>query len=141
MRPLLALALLAGLAAAAPVPKELKKKDDKHSLLGTWKVTELTSDGKPTTASYHTFVFTDDGKLTLIEGKNKTGPQWTWAIDQSTTPRTMKWATGNPWDCVYELDGDSLKLGLLNKGAKPPASVEPGNGLTLYVMTRDTTGK
>ncbi len=141
MRPLLIIALLVGVAPAAPVPKAVKKADDKTLLLGSWKVSEVTANGKPATVSYHTFVFTEDGKLTLLSGAEKTGPQWTWTIDPSATPRAMKWATGNPWDCVYDLDGDSLKLGLLNKGASVPATVEPGDGMTLYVMTRETPSK
>lgn len=138
---LLSLALLAGSATAAPVPKSIKKVDDKTAILGRWKVTEITVNGRPTTASYHTFVFTDDGKLTLLSGTEQTGPLWTWTVDDTASPRTMKWTTANPWDCVYDLDGDSLKLGLLNKGAKTPAKVEPTEGLTLYVMTREPSKK
>src|SRR5207244_3337849 len=37
MRPLLAITLLATLAPAAPVPKALKKADDKSGIVGIWK--------------------------------------------------------------------------------------------------------
>ena len=145
MHSLLALALLAGFAAAAPVPKVLKKKDDKTALAGTWLVTELTVNGRNNNVSYNTFTFDAEGKVTLRYKKDDPGGSaWTWTIDPEATPPRMQWATQpgrNDWDLVYEVDGDSLKVGFISKGAKPPAKVEPGDGLTLYVMTRDTPGK
>lgn len=141
MRPLLALALLAGLAAAAPVPKSVKKVDDKTALVGTWQVTELTVNSRKTDTSYQTFTFDAVGKVTLRHGKDATGgSSWTWTIDDSASPRRMQWSTQpgrTDWDLVYEVDGDTLKVGFINKGAKPPASVVPAEGLTLYVMTRE----
>lgn len=146
MRPLLPvviLTLLAGLATAAPVPKAVKKLDDKSAIVGTWTVTDLTVNSRKVDISYKTFTFDAEGKVTLRYAKDAgNGSSWTWTIDDSTTPRRMQWTTQpgrNDWDLVYEVDGDSLKVGFIAKGSKPPTAVEPGDGLTLYIMTRDTT--
>ncbi len=145
MRPLVALVLLAGLATAAPVPKAVKKQDDKTALIGTWLVTDLTVNGKNNTVSYNTFTFDTEGKVTLRHQKGEPGGSgWTWTIDDTASPRRMQWATQQgrtDWDLVYEVDGDTLKVGFIGKGSKPPTKVEPCEGLTLYVMSRDTSSK
>ncbi len=143
MRSLLALALLAGFATAAPVPKAVKKKDDKAMIAGRWLVTELTVNGRNTNVSYNTFTFDTEGKVTLRSKKDDpSGSAWTWTIDPTVDPPGMQWATQNgknDWQLVYEVTADTLKVGFIAKGAKPPTKVEPCDGLTLYVMTRDTS--
>lgn len=142
MRTLLTLALLAGWAASAPVPKALQKKkvDDKEALVGTWKVTAL--DGKA--GNIHTYTFEESGKVKTLCGGNAPGGEWFWSIEPDQTPKRMKWVSVEGmggFDCVYELTGDTFKLGFLTTGQKTAAAVAPGLGVTLYEMTRDTATK
>ena len=44
-------------------------------------------------------------------------------------------------ELVYESDGESLKVGFINKGAALPVTVEPGDGLNLFILVRDTPAK
>ena len=144
MRPLFAVALLVGLAPAAPIPKALKKSDDKTLIVGTWQVHTLTVSGRKADISNDTFVFDAEGKVKLLNGGRDNGSFWTWTIDPDASPPGMRWASNggrNNWDCVYELSGDTLKVGFISSGAKRPEKVEPGASLTLYEMTRDTTAK
>ena len=142
MRPLAALALLVALASAAPVPKEIKKKDDKARLVGTWAAVAL--NGKPQPAGTYTFTFDADGGVNLQTGGGSAS-EWTWTIDPTESPKRMKWVDKkNPatsWECVYELTGDTFKLGFVPPGQPTPATVEVTPGVTLYEMTRDTSEK
>jgi hypothetical protein len=143
MRTLLTLALLAGWAAAAPVPKALKAKlEDKTALVGTWKVTLLNGNGG--NIHTHTYTFEEGGKVKVLCGANVPGGEWFWSIEPDQTPKRMKWVSVEGmggFDCVYELTGDTFKLGFLTTGQKTAAAVAPGLGVTLYEMTRDTATK
>src|SRR5262249_20141614 len=109
MRPLFAVALLVGLAPAAPVPKDLKKKqDDKALLVGTWK---------PVGNRTEWFKFDEDGQMKVWNtgGSAQTGVPYTWGIDPDADPKQMTWGDTSPqrrpqWDCLYELDGDVLRI-------------------------------
>lgn len=141
MRPLVALLALASLASAAPVPKAPKKVDDKAALVGTWKVTLL--NGKAENLHTHTYMFDADGGVRTLFGTNGTS-DWTWAIEPDESPKRMKWKSKEGaagFDCIYELDGDTLKLGFLTSGQAPPAKVEVTPGVTLYEMKREPAAK
>jgi uncharacterized protein (TIGR03067 family) len=138
MRPLLAVALLAALAPAAPVPRSLKKADDKTLLLGTWKTTsEAGKTGKDIWT--HTYHFHPDGHL-----RQEFGPvsesNWDWAIDPEQTPKRMTWVNrkdpANAYDCVYELDGDTLRLNYVGAKQTLPKAVGPQGGGYAIEMTR-----
>lgn len=140
MRPLFVVCLLAGIAVAAPVPKSVKKKDDATLILGTWK---------PTGKDMAWFQFADDGTLKTWHGddENANKMAWTWAIDpERTTPRRVRLNrvpdSHNGYDCLYELDGDTLKLVfLLKKGMLPPEKVQAGPDLQLHQMTKSPPAK
>ena len=141
--PLSLLAFAAGSLAAAPVPKDFKKPDDATALLGTWVAHTLHgTPGKPHT---HTFVFEPDGKCHTLYGAGQRS-DWTFTLDPKATPKRMKWvsagARGANFDCVYEVSGDTLKVGFLAVAGQPVADqVEPGPGVTLYEMARDKSAK
>jgi hypothetical protein len=142
MRTLLALALLVGLAPAAPVPKALKKGDVSKQLVGTWKPA-----GKGTAW----FQFHDDGTLKTWHGEGaavNSKMDWTWALDPDATlsPRKVRLThvpdTQHSYDCLFELDGDGLRfVFLLTAGMTPPKKVEEGPNLQLHEMTRHTPAK
>ncbi len=139
MRFPLALLLLAGTAVAAPVPKDFKRVDDATALVGTWKAHRLTMHGKDDAViQTHTFGFDADGKCHTLFGQGQRS-DWTFTLDAKATPKRMKWTNtqGNSaFDCVYELAGDTFKLGFLAAGQLVPDKVEPGPSVTLYEMTR-----
>ena len=140
MRPLLAVALLSALATAAPVPKA--KKDDKSLLLGTWTVT--SDNGKTGDERYiQSFEF-KDGDLLHTNYRQSASVTWTIELDPTATPKTLRWQERGgktTWDCVYELSGDTLKVGIITGKAEPPAEVAKGPNCYLVELTRDTAGK
>jgi hypothetical protein len=143
MRSVLALVLLAAIAPAAPVPKALKKVDVGKQIVGTWK---------PTGRGSAWFQFHDDGTLMTWHGAEGAAANskmnWTWALDPAadSSPRKVRLnrvpATDGGYDCLFELDGDTLRfVFLLTKGMTPPAKVEDGPNLQLHEMTRHTPTK
>jgi uncharacterized protein (TIGR03067 family) len=144
MRPLLALALLVGLAPAAPVPKALKKADDKSLLLGQWKTT--SEQGQKGAAIWtHTYLFEESGQLKQWYGPKNDCSHWDWAIDPDQSPKKMTWVNRqnpqNAFDCTYELDGDTLRLNYVGAKQPLPKGVGPKAGGYAIEMTRDTTTK
>ena len=134
MRPLLAVALLAALAPAAPVPKALKKADS-ELLVGRWV---------PTGTSRSFFEFHADGTMRCwTEGNEKNAPAYTWVTNSEATPKRMTWSmNGKPkWEAVYELDGDSLKFLYAHHPAKLPSAVKPDPEGNFEQLTRDTSAK
>ena len=138
MRPLFALLLVgSGSVAAAPVPKELRKPDDKNLIVGTWK---------PVSPKAGWFQFAADGTLQTWNDPLRSSEQaWTWeVVDQKATPKRAKitLVKGRSFECVYELDGDALKFALImypQKGV--PANVEEHPALQFFDLTRDKAGK
>jgi hypothetical protein len=135
MRPLLAALLFAGFVAAAPVPKAVKKKDDKELIVGTWK---------PANKGTCWYQFNADGTMQTWHGQGKGSPlDWTWTLDPNAAPKRMKLtrAVGSGvYDCLYELDDDALKIAFI-VGAIEPKKVEAAPGLQLYEQARDTSSK
>ncbi len=143
MRPLLAVALLAGLASAAPVPKALKKADDATRIVGTWKPIDKESAW---------FQFNDDGTLKTWHGGEggaaNSHMDWKWALDPDATPSPRKVRltrvpdSENGYDCLYELDGDTLRfVFLLSPNMPRPKKVERGDNLQLHQLARHTPAK
>ena len=136
-----ALVLLATTATltAAPVPKDFKKTDDKVALVGLWKVNRLTINGRADQNLHtHTFGFDAEGNCHTLFGQNARS-DWTFTLDPTASPKRMNWVAkggGSKWVCVYEVAGDTLKVGFVAQNVEPPATVEPGPTLTLYEMTR-----
>lgn len=137
MRTLLVVCLLATPATAAPVPKTLKKKDDATLLVGTWK---------PAGKQSAWFQFAADGTLKTYSDPNGRSLQnWTWVLEETERlPKRMKLTRaggGNEsFVCVYELDGDTLKIGFVVSG-QVPEKVEAAPGVQLYEQSRDTSDK
>lgn len=123
MRTLLAVALLVGLAPAAPVPKGLKKKvNDAEAIVGIWMHSSGTRD--------ENFEFTPDGKMRAWMGNGGPGGTtfgYSWTLDPTATPKRMTWGGANDpkpqWECVYELDGDTLRICYIASGQPVPTAV------------------
>ena len=112
-------------AAAAPVPKEAMKPDDTKAILGRWQGNTLPN---PPTPHSFTFRFSDDGTcgITNVGAQQETPAEYT--LDPAGTPKRMKWLNGREraeWRCVYELDGDTLRVGFVPAGKDVPDSLDP----------------
>jgi hypothetical protein len=128
MRPLLALAVLAAFAAAAPVPKALKAKP--NVLTGTWQQVN---------AGREWFKFNDDGTMSTWVTESPGSPvPFTYAVVADANPPYMTWtskgSTTPSYHCLFDFDGDTLRLNYGSPGSLP-ASVTAATGHPL-LMTR-----
>jgi uncharacterized protein (TIGR03067 family) len=129
--------------SAAPVPKAVKKKADAQAILGRWQG-GLAGNGRGDTTT-HVFRFGDDrtcGITNTPGGGRESGAEYELHPDRS--PRQMTWWNGSErteWRCVYELDGDTLKVAFVHKGTDLPADTSPRAGVTVYELKRLTDDK
>jgi uncharacterized protein (TIGR03067 family) len=136
MRPLVALGLLVSLTPAAPVPKALKKQDDRQLILGRWK---------PVVGQTQWYQFNADGTLsTWYNPGESPDPQYTVTLDPTASPKRITWIglkSGEvEWEGLYELDGDTLKVAY-SPVPKVPEGFGPGQAQTVIQQTRDTAAK
>ena len=123
MRPLVALALLAGMTTAAPVPKAVKKKNNADQIVGTWK---------PNKGS-EWFQFDAEGNMKAWTngGNAATGVPYTYALDADPDAREwrMTWASkGQPkpsYQVVYVVDGDRMYMTYSGATGQPMAKPDP----------------
>lgn len=132
MRPLASLVLLAAFAAAAPVPKAVKKQADSTQVVGRWIADQQNT---------HSFHFKDDGTMKVWNGPvENNGGNYRWTLDDTVSPKRMTWydTTSTPprpqFECVYELDGDKLTI-TYESAPNIPKGV--GNGNQTHRMTRE----
>src|SRR5437899_1858444 len=133
MRPLLAAALLAAFASAAPVPKALMKQTDKELVAGTWKPAEGRTEW---------FEFTADGGMKARTNGNSNSPvAYTYAVEPDPDGREwrMVWSSkGQPkpsYQAVFVVDGDRLHMSYSGSTSTPMAKPEPSS---LPTFTRQT---
>ena len=135
---MLALLLVGSLAVSAPVPKAVKKADDAKLILGDWKGGTLNGAG--VSSGEYTFRFTDDGICGIGHGKQTPSGDCAYTLDPSATPlKEMKWLNGavkTEWRCVYELDGDTLRVGFVHQNKATPTTMTPSGDLTVYELKR-----
>ncbi len=146
----LAAVLLASVAAAAPVPKDLKKKD--VSLTGTWEVVEWHSNGNKVNSTV-AIKWVIDGQNLTIERQNKGGGLIGKAANVSYTlvkpeggaasalDYTINYANGvNPsrsMPGVFEADGDTLKFCYASAvNGERPDECKAAQGTVMYVFKR-----
>jgi uncharacterized protein (TIGR03067 family) len=137
MRPLLAVALLAALAPAAPVPKPLKKASNAELLVGRWK---------PVEGQTQWYQFNADGTLRTWYGNDSPdGPtQYRVALDPTARPKRITWvgiSSGKPeWEGIYELNGDTLKVAY-SPVPNVPDGFGKGQNQASIVQCRDAPAK
>jgi uncharacterized protein (TIGR03067 family) len=132
------LALSAIVAAAAPALKD-RKNEDRDRIVGVWVQESITVHGNASDSPQHrTFRFGKDGTCGITNGTGSENPA-RYTLDPSTSPRRMKWLNGpemSEWQCLYELDGDSLKVAFVDQGTEAPNKIEPTRNLTIYYLKR-----
>jgi uncharacterized protein (TIGR03067 family) len=131
------LTLSAAVNLAAPALKG-PKIDDATRILGQWNVDSLsTRGGESQPQSNVSIRFSKDGTCGITNGGREIAALY--SLDPSQEPRRMKWLNGpekTEWLCLYEFDGEVLKVAFVDRGSDPPRKVEPGNGLTIYYLRR-----
>jgi uncharacterized protein (TIGR03067 family) len=122
---------------AAPALKS-RKTDDGAQILGVWKEDSISvNGGQPAAGADYTFRFSNDGTCGITTGNNENPAKYFLVV--STTPRRMKWLNGpemTEWTCLYELNGDTLKIAFSQPGQEPPESIAPSAGVTIYYLKR-----
>ena len=138
---LVVLALAAAALSAAPVPKELVRANDGRRIVGAWKQESLSVRGGEAQAGANgtTFRFRADGTCGITSGLGNRENSAEYTLDPKASPRRMKWLNGpekTEWRCLYELEGDSLKVCFVDHQAELPAKLEPGPTSTIYYLKR-----
>ncbi len=120
MRAWVALILLALPASAAPVPKELKKKNDLDRIAGSWVVVaHCNGGGKIVPGDGAIWKFDTLGKASvhLKDAAPRDGVKF--ELGESGTAKTFDWvAPWGEWYGVYELTDDTLTTYLSPKGVR-----------------------
>lgn len=111
-------------------------------LVGTWKgsgTNQMGSHGA-------TFVFGEDGNF-AVKGSRGDAYSGRYGVDTAPSPNHIDlvttgsnmptfWPTGRPQPGIYEIDGDSLRLGYNTPGAGRPQSIETAGAD--YRLTRQS---
>lgn len=130
-QPASSMALLAAQNQEKPTEKKAPKTD-KELLQGTWEITELAVQGKELEKVPDE---TRNELRAVFDGDNLTwrGSKLTFSIDPSKKPKQMDW--NPPKDeqeekslCIYELDGDKLKVCIANPGDNRPTEFKSVDG-------------
>lgn len=129
--------------AAAPVPKPLKKLEDTKAIVGRWEGDYLGNKAGIGGNQYQ-FRFGADGTCGIVSGKGGQESQCEYTLDPAQSPKRMKWLNGPQkaeWRCVYELDGDTLRVCFVNPGTDIPPDTAEHPGVTVYALKRVPSDK
>lgn len=139
MRTLMVIVLALASATAAPVPKELKKQDDKTRILGTWVLARANENGKESPNYFwHSMTFDAEGN-TRFQYKRGVDQIHQYTLDPAGTPKTLTWRQGaNPGTGArpYEFRDGRLVMATTNTGRAQPATLDPGPGVIVLEYER-----
>ncbi len=144
MRTLAVWIVVAATAAAAPVPKELKKTD-LNRIAGTWALTgSCSAAGKVSPSDGGVWKFEADGKATIIRKAGDEAAGIKFKIDATASPKSFDWiCPWGEWYGVYELTGDTFTIYIRSKSDPKgrAAELKPGDGVEMYSFKRIEFGK
>jgi uncharacterized protein (TIGR03067 family) len=136
IRSSLILLLVAPLAFAAPVPKEMKSNDERI-ILGTWEVTAFSSDGAEIARGKNTlrWRFEAEGRAATA---NPTETAAVYKVHPKLAAKGFDWGTEDyPYRGLYELTGDTLKIAIsCDDDLTRPLRLAPGPNLRYYEFKR-----
>lgn len=122
----------------APALKELKQEKDSARILGHWVVESLSVHGNMAdNRSASSMRFSKDGTCGITNGSTENSAKYT--LNASTSPTRMKWLNGpemTEWLCLYEFDGDKLKIAFVDPNTEAPKKIEPAKNITIYYLAR-----
>jgi uncharacterized protein (TIGR03067 family) len=132
---------IALLAAASLAALAADDSADIKALQGTWLPVKAELGGKPMSAEIlKTIVLklNKDNYETTVAGEPDNG---TWTIDASTKPKGMTVNgvigpnAGRTFPCIYEIEGDTLRICYDLSGARRPTEFKTEAGTKLYLVT------
>jgi uncharacterized protein (TIGR03067 family) len=132
---------IALLAAASLAALAADDSADIKALQGTWLPVKAELGGKPMSAEIlKTIVLklNKDNYETTVAGEPDNG---TWIIDASTKPKGMTVNgvigpnAGRTFPCIYEIEGDTLRICYDLSGARRPTEFKTEAGTKLYLVT------
>lgn len=137
----LVLALGVGSAvSAAPVPKELRKAEDKDRIVGTWTMTACNVGGRETPGSWRTLTLDADGLVRALYDGGKVAFEYATTLDPTAAPKRMpfrdKGGSDVRYECVYALAADRLTVVVPHDNKRVPMSIDPGPRVTVYEFKR-----
>ena len=114
---------------------------DVKALQGTWLPVKAELGGKPMSAEILKTVvlkLNKDNYETTVAGEPDNG---TWTVDVSTKPKGMTVNgvigpnAGKTLPCIYEIEGDTLRICYDLSGAQRPTEFKTATGTKLYLVT------
>ena len=139
LRSLAFLLLAAPLALAAPVPKELKRNDERN-ILGTWDMVVHSHNGGQAGAQSVKWRLEPDGKAFIMNpGDTAIG----YKLHPEMSPKGFDWQWPTSLHLGrYELDGDTLKV-VITSGAATvrPGELKPGPDVIYCEFKRAAPGE
>jgi len=115
--------------------------DDAKAILGTWTPVTAELAGEPMADAVLKAIILklDNGKYEVsVAGKLDKG---TWTQDATTKPKSLTIQgtdgpnAGKTYPCIYEIDGDKLRVCYDLSGKKAPADFSTAKGTLLYLVT------
>ena len=137
LRTCLVALLIAPLAFAAPVPKELKK-DDIGRMLGEWETVRADFNGRPYNKDWLTFTRESVNWKTNREAADSI---WALKLDPTKSPKEFEMVlNGNiKYYGLYKFEGDTLILACKHNAR--PDGFTSDNGTYLHELKRVGDGK
>jgi uncharacterized protein (TIGR03067 family) len=127
--------------AIAAAPSEDASKADRDKLQGTWKVIRMEHAGKNVPADQFADlrIVISGNELTGKEG-DQVRERFTFTLDSAQKPRTIDTtaiegpAKGETSRGIYEIDGDTVKLCVNEKGKERPSAFATKEGTTHVLL-------
>jgi uncharacterized protein (TIGR03067 family) len=144
MKIILAIALILAAALTARAAEESsdhKPQDDQKALQGDWVPTKAELAGKPMPDDVLKTIslkLTKNDYEVLVAGHPDKG---TWSIDPDAKPKAMTVKgvkgpnAGKTFPCIYELDGDTLRICYDLSEKARPKEFKTAEGTKLYLVT------
>ena len=133
-------------AAAGPCGGEERGKEKGVKMLdGRWEIVNAEREGKELGGGFRGFTMIVKGKtFDVVSEEGERVSSGTIQLDSGKSPPTVDLtytagvSKGTTFLGVYELQGDTLTIALVEAGAARPKRVEsrPGSGVTLYEYRR-----
>jgi uncharacterized protein (TIGR03067 family) len=129
------------LALSLGAPLDEKPKDDQKALQGAWVVVAAELDGKEFKEALKAVMTLKDDKLTVKLANGQT-TEGTFKFDASAKPKTIDLIPNDDKKpkalCIYQLDGDKLKLCMIDKpGVDRPTEFKSGPNTYLLEFKRE----
>lgn len=135
MRTLCLLTLLCSAASAAPIPKELKKRD---GIVGVWKLESIKIFGKASSVDANETEWTIEENFALTRSGSQKGPQHQIRLTQlkiDTATKAVDWPKSE-FLGRYEVSGDQLTICLSMPDNPRPTTLEPNANNYVWVLRR-----